>query len=210
MKVDFSILEKLIHTLKNFGRASKSRSDLQSKRTFSVSVVVNHRHSTSPRSGSISQRNVMLRPYRSPRIDRARLVRGSRVRYRHAARRRKVLPRQRCGCAPRRVPGIYCARCTGYFLGVASSLGRGMDDARGSLVLMSNESMIRGGGPEAWRHLDLADGAKSKPVPPSSARPRRAPFAHLRLVLFASHIPLVLRLSLLPARGSPRAASRGG
>lgn len=39
----------------------------------------------------------------------------------------------------------------------------GTDGARGSLVLMSNESMIRGGGPEAWRHLDLADEAKSKP-----------------------------------------------
>lgn len=39
-----------------------------------------------------------------------------------------------------------------------------MDDARGSLALMSNESMIRGGGSKAWRHLDLADGAKSKPV----------------------------------------------
>lgn len=40
-----------------------------------------------------------------------------------------------------------------------------MDGARGSLALMSNESMIRGGGPEAWRHLDLADEAKSKPLP---------------------------------------------
>lgn len=41
----------------------------------------------------------------------------------------------------------------------------GIDGARGSLALMSNESMIRGGGPEAWRHLDLADEAKSKPLP---------------------------------------------
>jgi len=57
----------------------------------------------------------------------------------------------------------YCARYFGYFLGVASSRV-GMDDARGSLALMSNELMIRGGGPEAWHHLDLADGAKSKPV----------------------------------------------
>lgn len=47
-----------------------------------------------------------------------------------------------------------------------------MDGTRGSLALMSNESMIRGGGPEAWHRLDLADEAKSKSLPSLPPRPR--------------------------------------
>lgn len=62
------------------------------------------------------------------------------------------------------------------------------DGARGSLALMSNESMIRGGGPEAWRYLDLAAEAKSKPRCPLLRFPRRSLFAtsassYSRLVL---------------------------
>lgn len=68
----------------------------------------------------------------------------------------------------------HCAGNIDDFLGVVPSQV-GIDGARGSLALMSNESMIRGGGPEAWRHLDLADEAKSKPLLPSHP-PRRALF----------------------------------
>lgn len=65
----------------------------------------------------------------------------------------------------------------------------GTDGARGSLALMSNESMIRGGGPEAWRHLDLADEAKSKP---------RCPFLRfLHRFLFATSASSYSRLVFL-------------
>lgn len=71
-------------------------------------------------------------------------------------------------CATRGVPRhglvFFYARYPGQdFPRCCTSSQVGTDSARGSLALMSNESMIRGGGPEAWRHLDLADEAKSKP-----------------------------------------------
>lgn len=60
--------------------------------------------------------------------------------------------------------GGHCGQVFSQFSRCCVSLySTGIDGARGSLVLMSNEPMIRGGGPEAWRHLDLADEAQSKP-----------------------------------------------
>ena len=49
--------------------------------------------------------------------------------------------------------------------------------------------MIRGGGPEAWRHLDLADEAQSKPSPLPILPPSSAPF----FPLFSTRDPLVAR-----------------
>jgi len=101
--------------------------------------------------------------------------------------------------------GSYCARYPGQsFPRCCTSSQVGTDGARGSLALMSNESMIRGGGPEAWRHLDLADEAKSKPPVPLLVPSLSSlfSFCYLRLVLFASRIPLVLRLSV-PGRRAP-------
>lgn len=72
---------------------------------------------------------------------------------------------------------------------------RGIDGARGSLVLMSNEPMIRGGGPKAWRRLDLADEAQSKPSP----LPILLPFPTLPFAPSASSYSSLLVLLLLQA-----------
>lgn len=97
--------------------------------------------------------------YRSPPLNRAPDQAGLRARYRGGAR--LWLYTGIIHGYPRREP---LWQVFGQSPKCCIVVGRGIDGARGSLVLMSNEPMIRGGGPEAWRHLDLADEAQSKPL----------------------------------------------
>lgn len=60
---------------------------------------------------------------------------------------------------------------------------------------MSNEPMIRGGGPEAWRRLDLADEAQSKPLLcPFFCSFPALPFLLPPLLILVARVPLVARL----------------